>query len=453
MKSSAPNYLKNSIAKRLLKKTSLILGLNNALHGFYEFSFEGDNCLKTLAFISDELCSHSNSENITREENKYITRLIAAFKEPNTFNNDTVVLSVSASRHAVGLAFYKNFLIYTNTGDWSAANPGTVIFDIGDKYKKLPNVLEKYKQELGFGFGNGLGSILRHSTELSELSTFLLEFLNQEQLDIIDNRFFKNIEELSLGMEEKLQVVYIKSQRQKTGNCTKSNNVKNIKGLLLLYFADQQHEKSKPGTMLSIQDVRSHRDHYFGKQEPALINVYKNFTRGLRAGAIKKIIGFMRQLLFVDQTDKKFKYEKFKDILAHMISVYFLKNFNAANKIIEVKHLLGGLESYPGFKGIVNNCIIAEIVLDDKFTFEAKKKQILPRISSADINYQDYYHKDTLLMLAANQGDSDMMQFLIEQGANTALKNKDNNTAFDLAKDYGDSGICGSGISRSTIIK
>jgi ankyrin repeat protein len=157
------------------------------------------------------------------------------------------ILNAGWHEHNIGLAFFDNYLVYTNTGGKSDNHPGSFIIPISQEEISITTEV--------FQFSNGFSAIIEQM---------------QRQLPEI-YRLINNPDNKSC--------IYLPQKPQKRGNCTKSNPLKNYKALILLQEAKAENMHN------SIEELSG----FYRGNESSITAKYKGLSQHIREEALKMI--------------------------------------------------------------------------------------------------------------------------------------------------------------------
>ena len=219
------------------KAISQILGINDTKN----IEFEGDKAQNKNMF---NIIKHSGHTVINKHTNLLNT----------DFLQDVQFLSNAGwENHTIGMAFYQNYLLYTNTGQGSNINnskSGTYIIPVTEAEK---NMLE---------------SILNNNNMTYSDTIHLLREKCSNTYNIIT------------GNTNTKDYIQIEQKPQKRGNCTKSNRTKIWHGLVVISSA------KKLDLSDSIQDLKNH----FATNKLNIKNIYKKISDKTRKESLRELI-------------------------------------------------------------------------------------------------------------------------------------------------------------------
>jgi ankyrin repeat protein len=277
--------------------------------------------------------------------------------EPSGWMNTTELgwMTCSITAHAIGLAFFDNYLVYTNTGDKSYNYPGSFIIPISnenfDKIKSL------------FISTTTKPSSILETMLVGPITTFneYSEIMQQMQIQLPEvYQLIKNPDEKSC--------IYLPQKPQKRGNCSKSNQLKNYKALILLQEAKKENRHN------SIEEINE----FYRENSSEITAKYKELSRHIREEALKYIdfsTPLPNQYILQHSSSQKYFYENaVKYILQKQLEYDGYTITQAENS----------LES----KSEANNTVSVTLSDEQVGLFISDLKNNLNILTSAELNFQ-----------------------------------------------------------------
>ena len=160
-------------------------------------------------------------------------------------------------QHSIGVSFYKNLMVYCNTGQGANSNNLGVII--------LPVTKQQKSSLLSFFAAN---------IDSASSSTWFAGFE-----EILGAKFSC----INSPKNHENECLFIKKSAQKNGNCVKSNNTKVLEGVIsLLLFSRSCNENNS----ISIRELQA----FHKKNAKKIKTLYKKISTQLRQNAITLII-------------------------------------------------------------------------------------------------------------------------------------------------------------------
>lgn len=236
--------IEEEIPNKSLRAVANILSLKDTK----DFKFEGMDHRGMNVWFNEIF----NNEQKSNEEIKQL------FSEAK---GELINVSAGWKEHSVGVSFYKNLMVYCNTGQGANSNSLGVII--------LPVTKQQKSSLLSFFAANiNLNSSSAWFDGFAEILGAKFSCINSP----------KNHEN---------ECLFIKKSPQKSGNCVKSNNTKVLEGVILLLLFNRSCNENNS---ISIRELQAFHKHNAQK----IKTLYKKISTQLRQNAITLIIEHMQ---------------------------------------------------------------------------------------------------------------------------------------------------------------
>lgn len=400
--SEVTKCLPKPLARDVIRTFSNLLGAEDVddVYGFtYDSKLEGASVFNTFNHLSNEFISYVETASVNEQKDMtFLNPIVEGFERYSptnrliTFPEGLTPLPIdygtktdtgSPSGHAVSLGILRKgenyFLVYTNTGgDSSPTTPGTFTFQISqEKVTDLlnPSPQPEKKFRTAQYFYNGIYGLIWNK----EHKVFQVE--NYNTLKSILGRFFLSPEQLNLITGDKkiteanvidnangiyaiddAQAIYQHSKQQEHGNCTISNNRKQIKAYINFCIA------CRDNVTVTYETLKSQLADRMVPNE--IQGIYKDFTqRFLRNRGVEQLINYIKEIY---QNPKNFgteeEVEEIKNTLQHLVAFYIIQHGDRPKDSERIKALTNGLKDLEDFSEKVKK--ISDKYLKTKFSNE-----------------------------------------------------------------------------------